>query len=138
MNVEKRSEFVKAWGNTFEVPPRTKWLTIDFRGYVFASEHEDKPVPCESSEGKPMVWDHHGHGFYVGKIRMFKYDWKEMIVPVGSERFRLSKHVENEVGRVIDYCAEKIEGNSMENSAYFSHLLRVLHGKMRSSFESKE
>lgn len=126
MKLEKRSSFAEAWGNTFEVPPKTRWLTVDMRGYVFASESEENPVPLVTGDSEPLMWDHHGHGFYVGKVTLFGFDWKEMVEYVGSSRFRLDKHVADEVKKVTDYCAETIGSNKTDNAPYFAQMLRML------------
>ena len=131
MKVEKRSEYAKAWGVSFEVPEKTRWLTADFRGYVFSSESEERPVPMESSQGLPLVWDHHSVGVYVGKVTLpGGTDWKDMVAYVGTDRYRLSQMVEEEVSKVLGYCSDTISKNSADNAEYFAQMIRMIGDKI--------
>lgn len=133
MKVEKRSEYAKAWGVSFEVPEKTRWLTADLRGYVFASESEEKPVPMESSQGLPLVWDHHGVGIYVGKVMMSsETPWQDMVAHVGTARYRLGNAVDEEVSRVIQYCSDTIAKNGEDNAEYFAQMIRMIGHKIAS------
>ena len=137
MKLEKRSEYAKAWGTSFEVPPKTRWLTVDFRGYVFASDNEQKPVPCESSMGVSMVWDFHGNAAYVGKVKPFEgMVWQDMVIDVGNERYRLDQQIGDEVSRAIGYCSDVISRNSHDSSAYFAQMIRMIGDKISSKINN--
>ena len=130
MIAEKRSEYAKAWGCSFEVPPKTRWLTADFRGYVFASESNNKP------EAFKLCWGHDSSAVYVGRIKTSSdMVWQDMVEFVGNDRYRLDQHVSDEVSKVIDYCSSVIAKNKAENSAYFAQMIKMIGDKIASKLE---
>lgn len=123
MKIEKRSCYAEFHGAYFEVPPRTKWLTVDMRGFVFASEADEKPEPAKYS--KLPIWEQ-GCGFYVGKIKLFRFDWEDMVFGVQGKLFTRDEYVSMQVRNALEYCAEKIKVSDSMGAAYCSQIVRMV------------
>lgn len=123
MKIEKRSLFACVHGTYFEVPPRTKWITVDMRGFVFASENDEKPEPL--GEMPCPLWDHKGHGFYVGKIRLFRFNWRDMVFDVRGELYSRDEYVSSQVRTALKYCEDKIKTSGSMGAAYCAKIVSL-------------
>lgn len=124
MKIEKRSCFAEVHGCYFEVPPRTKWVTVDMRGFVFASDGEKKPEPSKYTE--LPVWDHNSYGFYVGKIKLFRFDWKDMVFDVRDKLYTRDEFVAMQVRKALEYCAERVKTSESMGAAYCAQIVRMV------------